>query len=390
MTASEVEFHAPNVWSFSALRDARECPRRWALRASGRVQEAHAPGGGGAAPGMGLMRGRVCHAVLERMLDAHREHDGPAWGSPALQAFWKRHFSRGIVGLVREEADRELRRDISRRDPSFEARLRREVDEAIPSLAASVSALLRLTLSRASESERPIAFAEVPVESEMAPGVRWSGRIDAVVRGGGDVTLIDFKTGTPSPQDLEQLTAYACIFERDVRTRGLGRVRLLVVLYARGGVEEQDAPTGDALDAERTRFAREALDAARRLSASPPEASPAPERCPRCDVRGHCDAYWDARVMWEDLPQKVAPTIDAELSVTEVLGGGRALLARGDAGSWFVRLDPKHEKVARTLTSGSRVRLVAASPVPRAGVDEGPSADLVVEVSGRGMLISRA
>ncbi len=296
----------------------------------------------------------------------------------------------GSVGLVREAADWELRRDVGRRDPGFEARLRREVDEAVPSLAASVGALLRLTLSRANDSERPVAFAEVPVESEMAPGVRWRGRIDAVVRCGGDVTLIDFKTGAPSSQDLEQLTAYACMFELDERTRGWGTVRHLAVLYARGGVEERDAPTGEALDAERARLAHETLDATRRLSASPPEASPAPERCPRCDVRGRCDAYWSARAAWGDLPPAASTRIDAELSVTEVLGGGRALLASGDGGSWFVQLDPTHEEVARGLVAGSRVRLLGARPVARAGLDEGPIADVVVEASGGSMITSRA
>ncbi|MGK3998909.1 RecB family exonuclease [Sorangium sp. So ce1024] len=390
MTASEADPHAPSVWSFSMLRDARECPRRWALRAGGRALEAHTPGAGGATPGMGLVRGRVCHAVLERMLDAHREHEGPAWGAPALQAFWKRHFSRGIVGLVREEAGRQLRRGVGQRDPAAEARLRREVDEAVPSLAASVGALLRLTLSRASGSEHPAAFAEVRVESEMAPGVRWRGRIDAVVRCGGEVTLIDFKTGAPSPQDVEQLTAYACLFERDERTRGWGSVRRLAVLYARGGVEERDAPTGDALDVERARLARETLDVARRLSNSPPEASPAPERCPRCDVRGRCDVYWGARAAWDSLPLRNAPTIDAELCVTEVLGGGRALLARDASSSWFVRLHPKHEEVARGLAEGSRVRLVGASPVTRAGLDDGLNADLIVDASDRSVILSGA
>lgn len=387
---SEAKLHTPTVWSFSALRDARECPRRWALRASGRALDAHTPGGVGATPGTGLVRGRVCHAVLERMLNMHREHAGPPWGNPSLQTFWKRHFPHGIVGLVREEAARELRWGAGRRDPASEARLRREVDEAVPSLAVSVGALLRLTLSRVSESDHPEAFAEVPVESEMAPGVLWRGRIDAVVRCGGDVTLIDFKTGAPSPQDVEQLTAYACMFMRDERTRGWGIVRRLVVLYARGGVEERDAPTGDSLDAERSRLAREAMDAARRLSASPPEASPAPERCPRCEVRGHCDSYWSARAGWGDLPSRGAPRIDVELTVTDVLGDGRVLRARSDDGSWFVRLDRKHQEVVRRLKTGSRVRVVGARPATQTGLDEGPSADLIVEVSDGSMIYSRA
>jgi hypothetical protein len=76
--------------------------------------------------------------------------------------------------------------------------------------------------------------------------------------------------------------------------------------------------------------------------------------------------------------------------VTKVLGGGRALLARGDGGSWFVRLDPKLEEVARGLAAGSRVRIVGASPVGRACFDEGPSADVVVEVSNESMIVSRA
>lgn len=386
MTALELEGSTPSAWSFSALRDARECPRRSALRASSPARDTHAAAAGGAAPGFGIVRGLVCHAVLERMLDVHREHGGPAWGHAALQPFWRRHFPRGITGLAREEADRQLRRSEGRRDAAFEAQLRREVDEAVPSLATSVSELLRLTLSRASAAERPVALAEVPIEAEIAPGIRWRGRIDAVLRSGTDVTLIDFKTGAPSPSDMEQLTVYACVFDHDNWTREWGTVRRLTVLYARGGVVERDAPTGDALEAERARLVREVTETARRLAASPPEASPAPDRCPRCDVRGRCEAYWSARAAWAD-PARTH-TVDAELSVTEVLAGGRALLGRGDGGSWFVRLGPRHEEVARGLTAGTRIRVVGASAVRRANPGDGPSADLAAELGGGCLVVS--
>lgn len=379
----------PLTWSFSALRDARECPLRWSLRQGMGDDRARAAGGGHAASGIGLVRGRVCHAVLQRMLDVHRIYAGPRWGSPELVAFWRRHTPQGVIGLVREEAARELRRTLGAADVSRETRLRREVDEAVPSLAASIGALLRLTLSRAVGADRPTTFAEVPVDAEIAPGIRWRGRIDAVVVSGGSVTLLDFKTGAPSPHDAEQLAAYACLFERDERTRGWGSVRRLAVLYVRGGVDERDAPTGPALDAERARLARECAEVSRRLEASPPEASPSPEHCPRCDVRGRCDPYWGARQTWGDGAPHVARSIDVELSVIDVLEGERGLVADADGQSWFVRLDASHAEVVRGLRRGSRIRLMGVVPQAPRGFDDERSADVMVDVGPGCVSVSR-
>lgn len=335
---------------------------------------------------MGLVRGRVVHAALERMLVAHREHSGPSWGDPALLSFWKRHFPRGIPGVVREEAERERSRATGRRDRSLEARRRREVGEALPSLAVSVEALLRMTLSRAGLGERGAAFAEVPVEAEMARGLRWRGRIDAVVRRGDDVTLIDFKTGAASPSDMEQLTAYACLFERDPRTRALGTVKSLAVLYTRGGVVEHEAPTGDALVAERERFAGETEETVRRLALAPPEAAPAVERCARCDVRGRCDAYWSARSSWEGASPAGRRAVDVELIVKEVLGG-TAVLATGDGVSWFVRVGARHAEIVSSLRPGAHFRVVGADRTHRPDFEEELDADVFIELGNGGAII---
>ncbi len=390
MTTRDVGRHAPAVWSFSALRDARECPRRWSLRAEGRALRAAVSAGSDESPGLGLLRGRVCHAALERMLEAHRAHAGPAWGNPSLQGFWRVHFPRGIVGLVREEALRLLGTERRRGDPSRDGRLRRDVDEAVPSLAVSVGSLLRLTLSRATGSGNAAVYAEVPVEAEVAPGQRWRGRIDAVIQCGDEVTLVDFKTGTPSLADMEQLVAYACLFERDEGTRALGAVRRLAVLNTRGGVEERDAPIGEALDAERSRIAAETRDVARRLASSPPEASPAAERCPRCDVRGRCDDYWTARRVWEDEPARSAYVIDAEAIMEAVLGDGRALRVRVGAEVLFARPDVSLLATARTLGVGARVRLVGARLAPRDEFDDGAPQDRVIEVGPGGLIVSNS
>ena len=390
MTAREIGRPVPTVWSFSALRDARECPRRWSLRAEGKALRAAASTASGESPGLGLLRGQVCHAVLERMIDTHRAHAGPAWGTPALQGFWRDHFPRGIVGLVREEALRVLDAGRGRGDPSRDSRSRREVDEMVPSLAVCVGALLRLTLSRASGSGGAVVHAEVPVEAEIAPGLRWRGRIDAAIRCGDEVTLVDFKTGAPSPSDIEQLVAYACLFERDEATRGRGTVRRLAVLYARGGVEERDAPAGDALSTERSRIEAETREVARRLASWPPEASPAAAWCPRCEVRGRCDDYWSARSAWGDAAESGTSVIDVEASVVEVLSEGRAVRVRADAREMLARLDGSLSAVARTLRVGAQVRLVGARLAPQAELDDEAPQVRVIEVGPGGLVVSRS
>lgn len=387
MTPLDRRAHAPDVWSFSVVRDARDCPRRWALRTRRTAAPALTSGSAGSAPSVGLVRGQVCHLALERMLNAHREHHGPPWGAAALQAFWRQHFPHGIVGLVREEAEKQLRREAGRRDPGLEARIRKEIDEATPALVRSVGDLLRLTLSRAKTSGATI-LAEVAVEAEMATAIRWRGRIDAVVCCDGDVTLIDFKTGAPSPNDMEQLTAYACMFALDPRTRELGAVRQLAVLYSRGSVDERGAPVGDALEAERARFARESLDISRRLAATPPEACPDRERCGRCDVRGACDAYWEARAAWGDGVLSTGRSADVEISVTKVLDGGRALLGRGDGASWFIRIEPGNEPHVPQMKPGSRARIVGATLARSADRGEEWDVDVVAEVNSGGVIVS--
>lgn len=378
----------PAVWSFSALRDARECPRRWALR-----RQAQAPSPRGAPTGtpgrwMGAQRGRICHAVLQRMLDTHRVHDGPRWGSPELQRFWKQHFPGGIIGLVREAGTRELSRVSAGADPA--ALQRRELDALAPTLTGVVAALLRLALSRTDGPAGATITAEVPVEADLAPGVRWRGCIDAVIVQGADVTLVDFKTGAPSPTDVEQLMAYACMHALDEQTARHGVVRRLAALYADGGVSEREAPTGEGLMAERVRLVEETERVARRLRVVPPEASPSEQWCPRCEVRGGCDDYWIARRGWAAPPSSAGSVVDLEARVAAVLARGRALRLEASGGTVLALLEPTLAEFAVALTVGARVRVMGARVVPSAEVDDAPRAELAIEVGHGGLVASSA
>lgn len=386
MATAETAVAAPAVWSFSAMLDARECPRRWSLRRRGHSPLAPVAGASDASPGFGSLRGRVCHAALARMIEAHRAHVGPPWGSPRLQGFWRERFPRGLTALVREEAQRALMSGATASAATRASRIGRELDEAIPSLVRIVSTLLRMAMSRAAGPEGCTVHAEVSVNGEVAPGLPWTGRIDAVIRHGASVTLIDFKTGVPSTADLEQLVAYACLFDQDEVTRTWGEVDRLVVLYARGEVEDHLAPRGEALAAARAQLAAETRRVSLRLASSPPEASPAPERCARCDVRGRCDDYWRERSSWED--PSVGASIDAEGVVSEVLADGRALRVRVGAETLLARLSPNLVDGARGLAAGARVRLVGARPTLGSDPSGEPTQERVVDVPPSGLIIS--
>lgn len=354
----------PRVWSFSALRDARECPRRWALtrlaRHAGAAVHANGTSRTGGA-GLGKLRGRVCHKALEVMLAAHADAGGPAWGTIELTRLWKARFPRGVIGLVRDLAREEVAR-ADTVDALGRRRLESAVDEGLASMARTVTALLDLTFAPCEGTEGPTHVdPEVEVRTALVPGQHWEGTIDAVVRRGDHVTLVDYKTGAPSEADHEQLKLYACLYAAWPRAEGV--VRRLAVLYADGSADRRDAPVGDALTAAAAAFSRDASTSEARIQADPPEASPNPDRCGRCGVRGRCDAYWQASAAWTSslgAPQRR----DFEGVVLEVLGAGEALRMRGGEGDVVVRTAGRDLPTGVRVV-GTRIRVLGARSIER-------------------------
>src|SRR4051794_13232546 len=92
----------PSQWSYSSLRDAEECPRRWALsRASYPSiweRQGYPP-----RPALAALVGDVVHLVLERVLRAlqHRSVDDES-GVAALRQLG------GYTSLVRSAIDEQL------------------------------------------------------------------------------------------------------------------------------------------------------------------------------------------------------------------------------------------------------------------------------------------
>lgn len=388
----------PETWSFSALRDARECPRRWALRQQSGVGRTIAAGGSGGVTGWGAIRGRACHAALEIMLNAYHEHHGPPVGSRELPDFWRRHLPQGVRALVHDALDAELARTAragALRDELI--RLRRYAEDQFSTLVQIVLSMIRLTLESfiglhgdpEAAHRPPTVESEVSVRATLAEGSlggMWKGWIDVVARVDDQVVLIDFKTGTPTEYDQEQLRVYACIFSRDPSTSHRTRVRRLALFYADGRSVQCAAPTPEELDGIAASLVEQASGAVERLTARPPVANPSPDRCRRCDVRGSCDAYWIARTSWEPMVESAQTAWDQEVVVVQVRGTGAELLVNTPNGPALILVSESHRAETARLSVGSRLRVVSAMRTVQAdGVDGAPHR-AVIEAGPRATL----
>jgi hypothetical protein len=307
----------PTVWSYSTLSHIEDCPRRWSLERSGTSLSplaASAVGGSSSAS-----RGRVCHAALQHLLDVHRRHNGPPWGTAAIGQFWKQHLpSGGLLSVVRSAIQDELDEL-----PRFaRARTSTALAEAEPSLLRAVSTMLRLCLSSSAGAIE--ARAEVPLRADLASGVTWIGRIDAALRVDDDVTLVDFKTGSRSDSHFDQLLSYACVYPLAPETKGRGEVRRLMVIYPTPPPLEAPAPIAHELVAARDALVGRIAAARKALLESPPAARVEPERCSRCPVRLACDDYWRARDASANAPQD-GVTVELEGVVEAVDRAARTL-----------------------------------------------------------------
>lgn len=119
-----------------------------------------------------------------------------------------------------------------------------------------------------------------------------TGRADLVTISGGDVHIVDYKTGAPSEHHSEQLRAYALIWSRhDSLDPTRPYATRLTVSYPNADVEV-DAPTTDELDILETQTVARLKDLTNQLAEDPPQARPEEERCRFCPVRHLCDPYW--------------------------------------------------------------------------------------------------
>ncbi|PSM31942.1 PD-(D/E)XK nuclease family protein [Haliangium sp. UPWRP_2] len=389
---------APAHWSYTSLKVALECPRRWALREAGLQPAPTSMTLTRSSALVGRIRGGASHAMLQRMIGLHCQHNGPRAGTPEMISFWREHMPAGLLATTQDVVREELARAVAGTNIDGIAlrELQHQCEAGLREIVNFVTASFRVALeilgkgspqgtilNGAKTALEPGLRSEIPVSARLGSdrATYWFGRIDVVVITNSTIALIDFKTGHPSPEHRVQLELYALLFARDRKLNPCGRrVDNLILVYPNAEIIRWLAP-GDTQLAELERaVASQATIASEQINASPPVARPEPSRCAPCDMRAHCDAYW------VQLPHDLKfgeYRVDLRIEVESVRGDtevvGRLVAPGRDRLVLLFR--PRRPPSVRV---GELLRVVGATPVS----DQGEAEALLVFEVGAGSVIS--
>lgn len=356
---------APPLWSYSSLRDAEVCPRRWML------SRATYPGiwdkpGFPHRPLVAALAGDVVHNALELLLrELHSRGCSSIRDEDAATAI--REFG-GFSRIVESQIDRDLKKleENPRAAPLLEW-LRRELSNRIPDLRHRVQSLMsRATLMGGAPRDAPSAPGgggrgalgpgSYPEVTLAARDLRFKGRADLLTVDADGCVVTDYKTGAADEGHAEQVRSYALLWDRDKDRNPAGiPVRQLVIAYPSHD-QLIDAPAPQELDALADAISARIVEADRLLADRPPSARPAPDVCRLCSVRPICDDYWAS-------PAAIVSTLAPHGGeFTDIEG---TVTGRHGPRSWFVSESPSAPNtLLRTPTeqapfsTGERIRIL--------------------------------
>jgi hypothetical protein len=355
----------PEVWSFSSLTEAVECPRRWTLaRAS--YPKVWERSGYPARPVLPALVGSAVHHVLEVVLaKLHAERCSSV--SDPRTASVLRELG-GYTALLEDAVNRELERlrGNPRASQVFDA-LATALRQRIPEMRQRVQVVIaRARLNPAplgagtgapSQARLPLAKGTHPEVELRVPALRFAGRADLVSLEDDACTLTDYKTGSPDPHHLEQIRIYALLWTRDeeLNPTGIPTARLVIAYATHDDVH--GAPSSADLEEIAASLTARIRDAEDELSSRPPPAKPAAEMCRLCAVRHLCDDYWPSEAARTNSPAMAPPGsfVDCEATISQ----------RNGPRSWLIALHPDESAAllrtaseATPFRAGDRVRLL--------------------------------
>lgn len=288
----------PDWCSFWWLIEVETCPRRVALR-SANYPEVWNKTGYPPKPQVAAIVGQIVHATVGTIVKALRSRGAGSVREPGAISILRElgGFSQIISRVVSEVLGRIAD------NPRLHStdRLRCEILRRLPQVREKVQALL----SRAVWPRGTIKEGEPPGDARQALAVgphfeillkssmlQWRGVADLIDIRPSQVSIVDFKTGEPSPHHAEQIRTYSLLWARDCDANPLGaRATDLVLSYPIGNVaisapNEAELRTLESDLLARTGSAKTAMRAAQ------PRAQIAPEHCNQCDVKHLCTDYW--------------------------------------------------------------------------------------------------
>lgn len=288
----------PEQFSYSALGDIEQCPRRWQLEHSRYGDLNSLP----KRLSPSAIEGKVVHRVLELLFRRLALHGLPPFGSDEFRAGLAECDVAGTVRrLVAEEATRFERfprggafrlrantQDLINRvvrlfRGQYELAREKNASESLPRLQSAQSG----HLSEAGENtftrlQRLGVLSEEPLRH---PALPFAGVVDLIWRAADGTRLVDFKTGEPSDAHRTQLLYYGLLWWRVTDDQPSS----LEIRYPTGTT----AVPGDRQILEETETGlRERIDAALAMLSMRPTAARVGEWCRYCDGRAFCDPYW--------------------------------------------------------------------------------------------------
>ena len=301
----------PPLWSFSSLRDAGSCPRRYAL-AHASYPDLWDGRGYPRIPALAALFGDVVHGALDTIVKALVAADCESAQSPEAVTVLRQLG--GYTAVIERAAEARLAalpgnprlNDDSRH--RIQRGLRNKVADARVQVQAFITNAVIAPGGKAHEAGTPAAGRApgAAVSGERAPlslglhaevtltvpQLRLTGRVDLLRIAEPGAHITDYKTGAESPSHAEQLRLYALLWDLD-RDTNPGRRPVAGLTAAYPGRDAAIPVPGEPelRDIEK-QIAVSIGEADAELAATTPRAVPSAENCGNCQVRHLCDAYW--------------------------------------------------------------------------------------------------
>jgi hypothetical protein len=355
----------PSAWSYTSLRAAEECPRRWGLsRAT--YPALWAQPGYPPRPIVPALVGDVIHRVLELILRGLHDHGCESLSDSCAVEVLKRlgGYSELITRVIDEHlAPLEANPRIAGRI----AAIRRTLLARVPDIRQRVQTVIARThlrpvplIEREAQDAHvrgPLVDGSHPEVALRAPDLQFVGRADLITLDQGACSITDYKTGARDPHHANQLRTYALLWRRDTELNPDNiPVKQLVLSY--GTKDEQvDPPNEAVLEAFAHELSSRITDVEAELRLRPPPARPALPMCRLCSVRHLCEDYWSGPA--------ANPLAAPQSQAVDFVDCEATVVSRNGPRSWMMELDSTGASaLLRTPTEtpgfvpGDRVRLV--------------------------------
>lgn len=372
---------APELWTYSSLKDVETCALRYALSSASYPELWNGYGYPRPVHPSALF-GDIVHDAIERIVRALVAAGCTSATTPEAvtilrdlggysvvvgEAFAQRMAA--LNGNPRASADRRahIHRQLADRAPEarveVQSRLRRV--NLVPRQGRPDGlGLASASSSRPRTALTPGTYAEVSIRADE---LRIKARLDLLTVTANRVEIADHKTGRQDPEHLAQLLFYGVVWENDLGANP-SKIPIgeLTVAYQATDVTIQSP---DAAELVRiTESIRSRVSAAQvQIAADPPVATTG-AHCMQCPVRSICPAYW--RTMLQD-PASIAP--GAWFDIEGVVGD------QNGAKSWWL-LDTSGSRRVLLLRITSRASFAQGQRLRLLGIrrDHDPEIDGIV------------